>query len=84
MRSPLEKLLDPYHHVYKALRAYRETIAPSGEDSVFLNVLNTGVFVDVRAFQRAAVDKCLEIVSDLERFNRHAPGKRAARKGKNR
>ena len=58
--------LDPYTHVERALRGYLETIP---EGNTFLNVLDSGVFINVTDFQRQAVGKCLEIVGDLRRFS---------------
>lgn len=66
-KSLVIRFLDPYTHVEKALREYQKTI-PQGQ--TFLNVLDSGVFINVTDFQRAAIGKCLEIVSDLRRFHR--------------
>lgn len=60
-------LIDPYAHVERALRGYLKTL-PQGQ--TYLNVLDTGVFINVSDFQRQAVGKCLEIVGDLRRFDR--------------
>jgi len=59
-----------------ALERFKESI---GKGETFLNVLNSGVWIDVSDAKRAAVAACQEILSDTRKYyaRQGVPRKRA-------